>query len=65
MNAQVLNNEKSPQQTYQPPAQLSQPATTNVKNDVNEPKPSKDEKNVELQRMVQQLYMAQAQVCSY
>lgn len=29
------------------------------------PKSNREEKSIELQRMVQQLYMAQAQVCFY
>ncbi|XP_037041441.1 uncharacterized protein LOC119078084 [Bradysia coprophila] len=56
------NNEKSSQQTYQPSAQLSQPVQSHVKNDFGDPKSGQNEKNLELQRMVQQLYMAQAQV---
>lgn len=57
------NNDKSSQPPYQPSAQLSQPAAPHVKNDFGEnPRSTQNEKNLELQRMVQQLYMAQAQV---
>ncbi|KAG4069561.1 hypothetical protein HA402_006927 [Bradysia odoriphaga] len=52
------NNEKSPQ----PSPQLLQPVQSHVKNDFGDPKSGQSEKNLELQRMVQQLYMAQAQV---
>lgn len=57
------NNEKISQQVYQPPAQPSPhiPQATD-KIDFSETKSSKEQKNIELQRMVQQLYMAQAQV---
>lgn len=56
------SNEKSPQQQYQPP---TQPFQSGVRNDLSDPKPNADQKNTELQRMVQQLYMAQAQVCLF
>ncbi|KAJ6636574.1 hypothetical protein Bhyg_15165 [Pseudolycoriella hygida] len=56
------NTEKSSQQTFQPTLQSQPPMSPNAKVDTIEPKTSKEEKNAELQRMVQQLYMAQAQV---
>lgn len=58
------NNEKVSQQAYQPPVQPS-PHIPPSTDKTDESRPSKEQKNVELQRMVQQLYMAQAQVRLY
>lgn len=56
------NIEKIPQPSAQP-SQLSPPVQAPGKSDLSDSKVN-NEKHLELQRMVQQLYMAQAQVCS-